>query len=410
MSEKFIIPKEPRLLWNMLLPSLRHNRSFPSLNGRPIHYLFWARNAMYHGLAALGIQPGDNVLVPAFHCTSVVEPILKYGSEAKFFDINADLSPNFDDIKAKIDRRTRAIVAIHYFGFPQPIQKLRELCHAHNLYLIEDCAHVLTGKTPDGTSLGDAGDISIFSWRKFLPVYDGGQLVINNPKLTLDVEWEKGDAILSLKIVKNTFERLFADASGSWLRRVSSFFDARSFLFRSWMTTGSAAQARMVNSYEVTFNADCLNLSMSGISRCILERTNIKKVVEDRRRNYQRLGDVVQTLRGVTLLHPTLPEDVCPWVFPLLVDRVKDLHVILRARGIPATTWGGVIHRSLPLERFPIVRMLYDNLVFLPIHQSLKLRDLQMLGSVLRQTLDERISVDEKNPDDCIPLSAVSGR
>jgi perosamine synthetase len=133
----------------MLLPSFRQNKSFYSLSGNAVQHLFWARNAIYHGLSALGLNPGDNVLVPAFHCTSVVEPILQYGAEVKFYDINLDVSPDLEDLRSKIDRKTRAILAIHYFGFPQPIQKFRELCRAHKLYLIEDCAHVLTERTRD---------------------------------------------------------------------------------------------------------------------------------------------------------------------------------------------------------------------------------------------------------------------
>src|SRR4029077_16979338 len=153
MAEQFIVPKEPELHWKMLLPNFRRIEPFRQ-NGRSAHYLFWARNGIYHGLAALGLKPGDNVLVPAYHCTSLVEPILKYGSEAKFYDINVDLSANFDDIREKIDRKTRAILAIHYFGFPQPIRKFRELCQARGLYLIEDCAHVLNGSTQEGIALG----------------------------------------------------------------------------------------------------------------------------------------------------------------------------------------------------------------------------------------------------------------
>ena len=92
MAEKFIVPKEPKLHWKMLLPNFRQNGHLFPKNGRSVHHMFWARNGIYHGLAALGVKPGDNVLVPAYHCTSLVEPILRYGSEAKFYDINMDLS------------------------------------------------------------------------------------------------------------------------------------------------------------------------------------------------------------------------------------------------------------------------------------------------------------------------------
>jgi len=62
---------------------------------------------------------------------------LKYGGEVKFYNVSLDLKPDFTDIKSKIDGKTRAILAVHYFGFPQPIRQFRELCQEHGLYLIE---------------------------------------------------------------------------------------------------------------------------------------------------------------------------------------------------------------------------------------------------------------------------------
>jgi hypothetical protein len=84
--------------------------------------------------------------------------------------------------------------------------------------------------------------------------------------------------------------------------------------------------------------------------------------------------------------------------------------LILRSQGIPATTWGGVIHPSLPLGQFPSARFLYDNLVFLPVHQSLKEKDLQMITTALGKTLHERAPFDAKSINDRVSLSAVSGR
>ena len=408
MVEQFIVPKEPELHWKMLLPSFRQNGDFFRLNGRSAQYLFWARSGIYHGLAALGVKPGDNVLVPAYHCTSLVEPILKYGSEVKFYDINVDLTPNFDDIRKKIDRKTRAILAIHYFGFPQPIRKFRELCRAHGLYLIEDCAHVLNGSTPDGIALGESGDISIFSWRKFLPLYDGGQLVINNSNLTLNVPWEKGGLLLSLKIAKNTFERLFEGAADGRRYKIFPPWTLFSILARRLGTLNSGARRALdVNSYEVEFDLNCVNLEMSSISKRILNRVNVPEVIEKRRRNYEHLRDAVQDLKGVSVPYATVPQNICPWVFPLLAHGVEDFQLILRARGIPATTWGGVIHPSLILEQFPSARFLYKNLVFLPIHQSMEEKDLQAMIRILGEVLHQKLQIDEKSFDGRLSLSAV---
>ena len=162
-----------------------------------------------------------------------------------------------------------------------------------------------------------------------------------------------------------------------------------------------------MNSYEVEFDPNCVNLGMSSISKRILKRVNIAKVIERRRRNYEHLRDAVQSMKGVTVPYPTLPQNICPWVFPLLVHGVKDLQLILRDRGIPAATWGGVIHPSLILEQFPSARFLYNNLLFLPIHQSMEEKDLQAMISILGEVLQQRLQVDEKGFDGRLSLSTV---
>jgi hypothetical protein len=64
-------------------------------------------------------------------------------------------------------------------------------------------------------------------------------------------------------------------------------------------------------------------------------------------------------MAGVAPLFPILPEEIWPWIFPLVVHGIKDFQMILRAKGIPATSWAGVIHRAVPLENFPNARFLY---------------------------------------------------
>lgn len=411
MDASFLIPKDPRLQWSALWPGGRCEKSLSPVFGDRMIHLFWARNAIFHGLRALEIKPGDNVLIPSYHCRSLVEPILEYGSAVKFYNMGIDLEPDLNDVERQIDSRTRAILAIHYFGFPQPIQKFRDLCDTRKLYLIEDCAHVLARRTTDRVRLGDSGDISIFSWRKFLPIYDGGQLVINNPKLKFDAALDKGDFLFRLKVAKNTFERLFEDSRGGRLRKLAFFPNVASSLSRCLAHLyNSAAKARQVNSYAVEFDLKSVNLAMSSISKHILDRTVISEITEKRRSNYVRLANSVNGMAGVSPLFTSLPENVCPWIFPLLVHGKKDFQMLLRAKGIPATSWGGVIHPSLPLQYFPKARVLYDSLMFIPIHQSLDERDLETIIRVLGETLNESVGIDAKGFDDCIPLSALSGR
>ena len=411
MTDRFLLPKDPRLSLGLLLPSSRRRNVPAQVSGSQTYYLFWARNAIYHSLRALKFKPGDNVLIPSYHCTSIVEPIRQYGAEVKFYNVGLDLKPDLSDIEGKIAPKTRGLLVIHYFGFPQPIISIRNFCLERGLYLIEDCAHVLRGRTPEGIPLGTSGDISIFSWRKFLPVYDGGQLVINNPALDLQNQWNTGGPLFALKIAKNLFDKLVEDSSHVFFNRIARLSHAPSVYFRRFAcANGYGKSVSTVNSYDLDFDLGSANLKMSRLSQYIVRNADIVDVAEKRRFNYRLLAKGVEGLPGVKPLHPCLPNYVVPWVFPLLAYGLENLHLRLRERGIPATNWSGVIHPSLPLDRFPDLRFLYDNLVFLPVHQSLEKQELETMLFILREVLTQRAAADAKSLDGGVPLSAVSGR
>ena len=163
-------------------PATEHGQA-PSA---PRYYFFWARNAIYHCLNLLNIKPGSRVLLPAYICRAAVDPFLAYGLHVDFYSVKSDCAADIGDIQARITADTKAVLAAHYFGFPQEIQQIRDLCDRYQIALIEDCAHVLTGEI-GGRPMGTFGDAAIFSWRKFLPVYDGGELVMNRPsRMSID--------------------------------------------------------------------------------------------------------------------------------------------------------------------------------------------------------------------------------
>jgi perosamine synthetase len=410
MLEPFVIAKDPKLRWSMLLPSVGKSRFFAPPS-RSIYYLFWARNAIYHGLRALNVKPGDSVLVPSYHCTSVVEPILQYGGDVKFYNVGLDLQPDIDDIEKKIDAKTRVVLVIHYFGFPQPIVKIKEFCRERGLYLIEDCAHVLHGRTEEGIVLGTSGDISIFSWRKFLPVYDGGQLVINNPALKLNSRWDSGSPLFTLKIAKNLLDKLMEDSDSRLVNQIAKLSHTPSAIFRRVAAAnGYDRSMSTVNSYDLDFDLESANLKMSRLSQYIMGNTDIGDVADKRRRNYHALAEAIKRMEGVKALYPSLPNYTVPWVFPLLAYGVENLHLRLREQRIPATNWSGVIHRSLPLNRFPDSRFLYDNVVFLPIHQSLQEYEIETMLRVLGEVLGKSVKINAKGFDGRLSLSALSGR
>lgn len=382
---EFLISKEPSLSWRAFYPRTWKREPLPSYDSKPVYRLFWARSAIYHGLRALALLPGDNVLVPAYHCAAAVEPILQYGAKVKFYNIHRDCSPDIDDIRAKVDERTRALLAIHYFGFPQPIQSLQELCRTHRLYLIEDCAHVLYGEV-DGAELGTFGDVSVFSWRKFLPIYDGGQLILNNPQLSLDIAWEPSTFLYQLKIVKNTCEKFLGVGPQQLMKFISEWGRARAFPYTP-EGNGRGASLLQLDSFSLDFDPAFVNVPMSRLSQYLLWNADIAAIIKQRRMNYRRLLAEMKELPEVTPLFPQLPEKVCPWVFPVFTNGRQNFHAVLREKGIPAVTWGGVTHRTLPLAEFPDAVYLYQQLIFLPLHQSLNESDMRVMGQIVKDAL-----------------------
>lgn len=150
--------------------------------GRGVALTSSGRQALFDTLRAAGIGQGDEVIIQAFTCIAVPEPITWVGATP----IYADITPNTytldpASVTSRITPKTKAIIVQHTFGIPAPIAELQAIARAHNLLLIEDCAHAL-GATHEGQALGTFGDVTILSFGrdKALSCVFGGAVVSSN--------------------------------------------------------------------------------------------------------------------------------------------------------------------------------------------------------------------------------------
>jgi hypothetical protein len=371
--ERFLIPKDPPLTTRFL--TLRARRAAPR-DGGVRYRLFWARNGIFHALKALRVRTGARVLVPAYVCSSAVEPIAAYGAGVDFYAVGRDLRLDLDDLAARVGPDTRAVLAVHYFGFPQRMTELRAFCDARGLFLIEDCAHVLRGEV-DGRPMGTIGDASVFSWRKFLPLYDGAELRLNAPGHRPDIPWTRTNALFTLKVVKNVLE-LASGPLPSLLRVPLSASAWRDRLGGRDRRAGTR-DLLAVDNNSATFDDTMVDMPMSGICRWIVDHSDVAAIVVRRRRHYQRLQEGLAGADGVVTPLGDLPAGVCPWIFPVLFPGMEGAHHLLRAGGIPAVTWSGVRPPAVSASAFPDADFLYDRLVFLPVHQGLDVADVDLI-------------------------------
>lgn len=368
------------LRWRPRSPDARaegaSRRSYPCI---------WARNAIYHGLSTLGLVPGDRVLLPAYLCAVAVEPFLSYGVTVDFYDVSRDCRLDATRIEARMDARTRAVMCVHYFGFPQNLDGLREVCDRHGAFLIEDCAHVLPSATAGGR-MGRVGDVAVFSWRKLLPIGDGAELVVNRAGCEPSVRWEQESLLVSLKVINDLCHQAAGRSSSALVRIAYRMLQSPKRLL------GRRARRTLipVEDDRAPFEMRMVSFPMTRVATWVLRHSDFEAIRARRRENYRFLLRATAEMSGVTLPFAELPDEVCPWVFPVIMNGIENPHWRLRARGIPAVSWGGVRPPTLPKDRFPEAAFLYDNLIFLPVHQSLGVPDLALIVHELKEVLRGR--------------------
>ena len=143
-------------------------------------------DALTIALTALGLEPGDEVIVPDFTFIAPAECVMRMGGVPVFADINAEtLQVSTESIEARISDKTRGIIAVNLFGQCAPYAEIKNIAKSHGLWLIEDSAQAF-GATQNGTPACTFGDISITSFYPAKPLGcygDGGALFTASDEL-----------------------------------------------------------------------------------------------------------------------------------------------------------------------------------------------------------------------------------
>ncbi len=143
------------------------------------------RSALLAILNSLNFKEGDEILLQAFTCNALVNPILALNLKPIFVDIEKEtLNLDPKDLKRKITPKSKAVIIQHTFGLPAKIKEIGEICSENDLILIEDCAHSL-GATLENKKLGTFGKVSFFSFGrdKVISSVYGGMAITNDPIL-----------------------------------------------------------------------------------------------------------------------------------------------------------------------------------------------------------------------------------
>jgi dTDP-4-amino-4,6-dideoxygalactose transaminase len=324
-----------------------------------------ARQGIYAGVQALGLRPGDEVLVPAYHHGSEVEALHRAGLVCRFYEGTDRLEPDEAELESLLGPRARLLHLTHYVGFPQDAARWRRWCDRHELLLLEDAAQAWFASLDDGHLAGTVGDLAVFCLYKTVAVPDGAALRVRDQK-------------------RGPFG---PEAGGRGLRET-----ARRHVL--WALSRSAAFSRLRPHRPVLYEA-AQDFALGDADRGplaltvrLLPRLAGGDPAAARRANYGRLLAALR--EHVRAPFDELPAGASPFCFPVETEHKVEVLTRLEREGIAAIDFWSVPHPSLPVEGFPRAARRRSRTVGLPVHQALRAGDIARIAEVAATALAAR--------------------
>ncbi len=333
-------------------------------------HLHSGRYALALALKQAKISSDDGVLLPAYHCLAMVEPLRLAGVRPVYYPINSDLSIDIIEIE-KRSSGVKAIVAVHYFGFPQDFRLLRNLADRLGLILIEDCAHACFGAI-NGAPLGSLGDYAIASTMKFFPIGHGGVLASTRHRL-VQPALKNPPLKIELKTVINLLENAHAyHRLGRLGRLLNILIQMKDNLLRKKRRSQPLTPSRNEATPEYVMDSRWLGWRSSRVSRFLLRHARTDDLIKRRRDVYRMFLGALAHRRDCRPLFPDLPEDVVPQVFPLYVNQCLPVFVNLKRQGVPIIRFGEFLDDPVDQELCPVSIDYAEHVLQFPCHQCLK--------------------------------------
>lgn len=163
--------------------------------------------ALHTALSALGVGPGQEIIVPAYMWVSVLAAVVNHGAVPVVADIDATFCMNPVDVEKKISPKTTGIIMVHMSGAPGDVKAVQKIARERKLFLLEDCAQA-NGARIGSQRVGSFGDMGIFSFQmnKNMSAGEGGAVVTNDFRL-----WRRAFAAHDLGYARDAKGRLIFD-------------------------------------------------------------------------------------------------------------------------------------------------------------------------------------------------------
>ncbi len=309
-------------------------------------------SALYLALAVAGISPGDEVILPAqtFIATGLI--VLMHHAKPVFADIQyktGNIDP--ESVKRKISRKTKAIIPVHWGGYPCDMDELNRIAKEHNLAVVEDAAHAL-GATYKGEPIGTISRFTAFSFQaiKHLTTGDGGALCC-------------------------------LDSNDLYQAKRRRWFDIDRDSAKP-----SVLGERVYDATSVGYKCHMNDLSAAvGLGNLEDFPANLRR----RREIAVQYRNELKNVSGIELLDYTDDRESAYWLFTFLVEKRENFIRALQSKGAPASVvhlridrnsvFGGITAGLFNQEKFN------DNQVSIPVHNALTEDDIRLILNAIKE-------------------------
>lgn len=319
-------------------------------------------SALQLGLAALDIKPGDEVLVPSLTFVACANSIIAQGAKPVFVDVadESDWTISPEDIRRKITPKTKAIMLVHYAGFPCRMDEIKNIANEYNLRIIEDSAHAVVTSL-NGQYCGTMGDVGAFSFfsNKNITTGEGGMVSTNDDTLAERIRRMRSHGMTTLTLDRHKGRAISYDV-------VETGYNVRIDEIRS-----------------------CLGLSQ-------LER--LDTILQKRRAIYKHYVEKLRDVDELTI--PFLDHDhhtVGIHIFPILLHATlnrNEFITCMKEKGIQTSIHYPPIHQFSAYRKIldreaacPLTESIAEHEVTLPFYPSMKDEDVNLVCTSIKECL-----------------------
>jgi len=332
----------------------------------------YGRSAIYALLECMGIKDSE-IIVPAYTCVVVPHAVVLSGNIPRFIDAKEDFNLDMEEVKKKINKRTKAIIPGNIFGYPVNTDELKKI--KKDILVIQDCAHCF-GATWNGKLVCNEGDVAFFSlnFSKQLSSVFGGILTTNDKKIYLKLK-EYQENNFKNPGIRRFFKALFYFLStylvfNKFLYNFTHYFD---YLEEK---KGLGKITKYYNENKIDFPKDAFEKMSSLEAKIGLEQ--IKKYPEIAKRRKEIAQLYKDGLKGIPGL--ILPPAVEGATYSHYVPRIKNREKVIKNMKKMGVQLGRLIEYSIPHMRvyqkyrdgeFGNSLQFSKTTINLPIHPSL---------------------------------------